>query len=343
MRSTRRLPALGLLLRADRGAKAVEVPLADLVWTVRLPSGYEATWAGGTLVADNMPRPLPAAVGVAAALGLLGGGVHPFYGAGESGAAGIARGVNKAAASAGRGAAQQPAPNPQEQAAGQEALFATDLQKRTPGELKLLDALRSPTQLEFVDTPLTMVVDLLKDRHHIDIQLDKKAMEDAGIGTDTPVTEVVKGVSLRSALRLMLHKLGLTYLIQNEVLLITTPEAAESRLATRVYPVADIVGAGRDENDNAMTDFDSLTEIIESTVGPTTWDSVGGPGSIAHQAMGNAKVLVLSQTQPVHEEIVGLLQGLRKVKAAAAEGRDATAVVGVSETTPAEQNILDSP
>ncbi len=164
------------------------------------------------------------------------------------------------------------------------------------------------------------MIDYLKDRHHIDIQLDKKAMEDAGIGTDTPVTEVLKGVSLRSALRLMLHKLGLTYLIQNEVLLITTPEAAESKLATRVYPVADIVGAGRDEDDN---DDDRLglarrrSSIPPSE--PNTWDEVGGPGSIAHQAMGNAKVLVLSQTQGVHEEVVGLLQGLRKVKAAAAE------------------------
>ena len=299
------------------------------------PPGPAARWRPTT-----SPARCPPPCAVVSALGLLGGGVNPFYGAGESGPTGIAHGANKAAASAGRGAAQQPAPSPQEQAAGQEALFATDLQKRTPGELKLLDALRSPTQLESIDLPLTAVIDYLKDRHHIDIQLDKKAMEDAGIGTDTPVTEVLKGVSLHSALRLMLHKLGLTYLIQSEVLLITTPEAAESRLATRVYPVADIVGTGRDEDDNTMTDWDSLVGIIHSTVEPNTWDEVGGPGSIAHQAMGNAKVLVLSQTQGVHEEVVGLLQGLRKVKAAAANGRDATAVVGVSETTPAEQNIL---
>ncbi len=39
----------------------------------------------------------------------------------------------------------------------------------------------------------------------------------------------------------MLHELGLTYLIQDEVLLITTTEAAEQKLSTRVYSVADLV------------------------------------------------------------------------------------------------------
>ena len=50
----------------------------------------------------------------------------------------------------------------------------------TPAIEKIVAALASPTQLEFVDKPLTGVVDYLKGRHHIDIQLDKKAMDEAG-------------------------------------------------------------------------------------------------------------------------------------------------------------------
>ena len=52
-----------------------------------------------------------------------------------------------------------------------------------------------------------------------------------GIGTDTPVTKNLKGITLRSALRLMLRELSLTYIIKDEVLLITTPEEAESQLS----------------------------------------------------------------------------------------------------------------
>ena len=86
-----------------------------------------------------------------------------------------------------------------------EKYSSMDLAKKGTAEKKIDDALKSPTQLEFVETPLTDVIDYLKDYHKIEIQLDKKALDDVGIGTDTPVTINLKGISLRSALRLMLQ------------------------------------------------------------------------------------------------------------------------------------------
>lgn len=59
-------------------------------------------------------------------------------------------------------------------------------------------------------------------------------------------------------------------------------------------------------------DFDSLIELITTTVAPTTWDSVGGPGSI--QPFETNLSLVISQTQEVHEEIADLLEQLRKLQ-----------------------------
>lgn len=122
-----------------------------------------------------------------------------------------------------------------------EKYSSMDLAKKGSAEKKIEDALKSPTQLEFIETPLQDVIDYLKDMHKIEIQIDSKALGDVGIGTDSPVTKNLKGISLRSALRLMLHELGLTYLIKDEVLLITTPEEAENQLTTKVYPVADLV------------------------------------------------------------------------------------------------------
>jgi general secretion pathway protein D len=60
----------------------------------------------------------------------------------------------------------------------------------------------------------------------------------------------------------------------------------------------------------AQADFDSLIELITTTVKPQTWDEVGGPGSISE--FQNNLSLVISQTQDVHEEIVDLLEQLRK-------------------------------
>ncbi len=59
-------------------------------------------------------------------------------------------------------------------------------------------------------------------------------------------------------------------------------------------------------------DFDSLIELITTTIQPTTWDEVGGPGSIAPFETNLS--LVVSQTQDVHEEIVDLLEQLRRLQ-----------------------------
>ena len=118
---------------------------------------------------------------------------------------------------------------------------AVDLKKQSPAEVKIRKALDEPTNLEFVETPLTDVIDYLKDLHGIEIQIDNKALEDAATGTDTPVTRNLRGISLRSALRLMLGPLDLAYVIKDEVLLITTKEKADAELVTKVYPVADLV------------------------------------------------------------------------------------------------------
>jgi len=122
-----------------------------------------------------------------------------------------------------------------------EKYSSMSLAQRGAKEKEIDDALKSPTQLEFIETQLQDVVDFLKDYHDIEIQIDERALQEVGIPTDTPITKNLKGVSLRSALRLMLRELDLTYVIQDEVLLITTPEEAETKLTTKVYPVADLV------------------------------------------------------------------------------------------------------
>lgn len=61
-----------------------------------------------------------------------------------------------------------------------------------------------------------------------------------------------------------------------------------------------------------LADYQSLIELITSTIAPTTWDDVGGPGSI-QEFRGNLS-LVISQTQEVHEEIADLLTQLRRLQ-----------------------------
>jgi len=186
------------------------------------------------------------------------------------------------------------------------------------GEATIEQALATPTQMEFHDTPLTDVIEYLKDfhtqklGHPFEIQLDHKALSDAGIAKDAPVTMILKGITLRSGLNLLLRPLQLTWTIQDEVLLITTPEEAENQLTTKVLDVADLVEC-RDSKGKLWDDYHSLIELIKSTVKPTTWDDVGGAGSICPGDMGSVKALVIRQTYQVHGEIADVLAKIRAI------------------------------
>ena len=121
---------------------------------------------------------------------------------------------------------------------------SVDLKKFTPAEQKIREALGKPTSIEFVEEPLQDVVNDLKDLHDIEIQLDDKALDDAGILRDTAITlPRIKGISFRSVLGLLRKKYGLHYLIQDDMLLVTSKDVAEAEenLVRKVYPVGDLV------------------------------------------------------------------------------------------------------
>ena len=185
-----------------------------------------------------------------------------------------------------------------------------DAGRRSAAEQKIDEALDSPAAFDFNEQPLSEVVEYLQGKHDIPIQLDTRSLTDAGVTENTPVTKSVKGVNLRSALRLLLRDLSLTYLIKDDVLMITTPEKADEELITRVYPVIDLV-LPLGVTDGVEPDFDSLIDLITSTVRPTSWEEVGGPGSI--RPLETKMSIVVSQTQEVHEEINDLLRQLRSV------------------------------
>ncbi|MGD9723672.1 MAG: hypothetical protein AB7O59_20225 [Pirellulales bacterium] len=110
-----------------------------------------------------------------------------------------------------------------------------------PAEAKIRRQLGAPTSLDFIEAPLTDIVSYLKDLHGIEIQLDTKALEDAGRGGDLRVTADMQNVSLRSALRHTLRPLDLSFVVEDDVLVITTVDVADLAVERRVYPVEDIV------------------------------------------------------------------------------------------------------
>lgn len=174
------------------------------------------------------------------------------------------------------------------------------LASKSAAEVRIEKALDQPTSVEFFDAPLQDLVDWWKDLHKIEIQLDVAALDGVGLGSDSPVSGDINGVSLETGLNLILRELDLTWTIRDEVLLITTPEEAESMLTTRIHEVGNL----------RLADCGELIQVITETISPESWD---GPGGIASVSPNGVDVLVVRQTYDNHRQIEKLFAELRGV------------------------------
>ncbi|MBC8353361.1 MAG: general secretion pathway protein GspD [Planctomycetes bacterium] len=271
-----------------------------------------------------------------------------------------------------------------------------EMQQRrlSPAEMEIQNTLKKPVNVNFNSRPLKEVLETLATLSGVNIYADPQGLAAEGVTSDTPVNiTLTQDISLRSALNLILEPLRLSYVIQNEVLRITSEQLRDSNVHPRVYNVADLVipipnftpgsnmglptairdahnalgyggavqpvsmapmpltvaanelqgggktsasalaqmssfgglphGAGGRQAQSAgfgpgsmggaaLADFDTLIQLITSTIKPDTWDEVGGPGAI--EPFPTNLSLVISQTQDVHEQIADLLEQLRRLQ-----------------------------
>jgi type II secretory pathway component GspD/PulD (secretin) len=168
---------------------------------------------------------------------------------------------------------------------------------------KIEATLNQRTELNFADASLTDVMDFIKDLHQVQILIDERALQDQGIDPSKTINLEVSGITLRSALRVLLEREDLTYVVEDEVLKITT-RAAIMRQQTRVYPVADLASSSEE--------LKSLVEAVQNGVADAHWrtkedSSIGGTVT----AVLGTKALVIRQTYGGHEKVLELLSSLR--------------------------------
>ncbi|HWD39662.1 MAG TPA: hypothetical protein VG944_12490, partial [Fimbriimonas sp.] len=179
-------------------------------------------------------------------------------------------------------------------------------------------ALKKPVDLRFTDTPLSDVVDFCAEHLDINIQLDAKGLTDAAVDPSAPVTFATrKPITFESALNLILEEFGLTFVIQNEVLRITSQEKADEIDITKVYYVGDLVKAIPYQH----AAFGPLLNLVTSHVHPDAW---GDGNSSYYQLQPFAdSYVILSQCPKVHVGVTELLANLREqIKAHQADAPD---------------------
>ncbi|HZZ73019.1 MAG TPA: hypothetical protein VFE24_12265 [Pirellulales bacterium] len=173
-------------------------------------------------------------------------------------------------------------------------------QAAAPDAVSIEDALKQKVSLDFKETSLIDVLGYLSDKAHVQIVLDPRALTDASIAADQSISVRVKNVTLKSALDLALSQVknDPTYVIRDEVLLITSHARAAKWMVTRVYPLDHL----------AKTDVDFPT-LLKAHVAPLSWDTAGGYGSVNVVA----GMLIVTQTEENQTEVERLWSGLTLV------------------------------
>lgn len=198
----------------------------------------------------------------------------------------------------------------------------------TKREEKLEAALRADTEANFPEIPLSEVMTYFSELHNVPIVIQRTDLKDINLTVDEPIDVKLTDLSLKNALIQILDPIDLTFVVDRDLILITSKQKAAQMLKTRVYPVGDLCRSGPD-------DYQVLADAIrDANLGDWKWEAVqsasggfgGGVGPerrhVINQAGGTisevpvSQSLVISQSYHAHNAIVELLTQLRQARAA---------------------------
>ena len=121
-------------------------------------------------------------------------------------------------------------------------LLAEGRSRVTATEAAIHKRLDEKVKPGFRGQPLAAVLDALAKEAGVAIHLDMVGLEQEAVRSDTPVTlSLDQPISLKSALKLLLEPLHLSYVVRDEVLKVTSPQLVKGQVYAVTYPVADLV------------------------------------------------------------------------------------------------------
>jgi type II secretory pathway component GspD/PulD (secretin) len=224
---------------------------------------------------------------------------------------------------------------------GRKEITLPVIKKKSDAEKQIERSLESPIPMNFKDTPLSQVLSDLRGYQNIDIFVDEKALAENGVSLDRLVTMQLNQVKLKSSLKLMLENVGLTYVVEDDVLKITTKEYARGRLVTKVIPVADLVIPVKDYGPPPGMDiYRTLARVSANPLGPkepaaqpytgpgslgATGASVGTPSPGQVTTSGNSPTVTISAAKDtMQEQLMALITNTIEPKSWANQGGQGT-------------------
>jgi hypothetical protein len=110
-------------------------------------------------------------------------------------------------------------------------------------ERAILKALAAPVSVGFRNTRLEAALDQLRAMTGQSILLDPEALKEVDASYDSPVSLSVNGLSLRAALKKILGEVGLTYIIKEESIYVTSMARARETMVVKRYYIGDLLAS----------------------------------------------------------------------------------------------------
>ncbi|MCY2979873.1 MAG: hypothetical protein NTU79_14495 [Planctomycetota bacterium] len=163
-------------------------------------------------------------------------------------------------------------------------------------EQAIRDRLNQRLDVSFTAQPLSAVMKFFSQELKIPILIDDKALEEENITPDEPITFELDNIRAVNALELILRPLQLTYVVGNEVMMITSKRTAAN--ITRYYDLSTILP------DNSLSG--EIVELIQEMVASDTWQVSGGVSKL--RMFGS--VLVVNAPEETHLAIAELIRAI---------------------------------
>lgn len=181
--------------------------------------------------------------------------------------------------------------------------------KQSRARQSIEEALDEQTEVDAIDQPLIEVIRQLRIKTGQNFAIDLPAIEEEGITTSTAVNIKLSGVTLRSALKILLGEFNLTWVVEDEVIKITSMTRAMGTLDVRAYRVGALLMPDEDKEQQ----LERLIELVQTTIEPNSWQEVGGLGSIKSFPGGDS--IFIRQHQSVHHRLELLLRSMERLMA----------------------------
>lgn len=110
----------------------------------------------------------------------------------------------------------------------------------TAREENLEAALQAETEANFPEIPLDEVMTYFSELHNVPVVIQAQDLGAIGLTPAEPIDTTLKNITFENALEQILDPLNLTYVVDRDLILITSQAKAGATFKTRVYPVGDL-------------------------------------------------------------------------------------------------------